>query len=86
MATRVKADHRADASGISRRASEAHAQTRFGAEVVVQLCHCTVLGYHQVQSAIAIIIRDSGPTLLTVNHNTTFLAWNGAQTSFAIAL
>src|SRR5712691_7905317 len=83
--TGAEADRCTDTSGISRRTCEAHAQPGFCADVVVQLCRRTILSYHQVQSTIAIIIRGSGPTLLTVNHNATLLPCRGTQTAFAVS-
>ena len=81
--TGLKADRGPNASGIPGRACETHAHAGFGAQVVVQPCSRSVLCDYQVQPAIAVIISRCCATLFPYAIRNS-LAWDRAQTSFAV--
>ena len=76
---------RRNARRIAGRSQQAHTQPRPSADVVKQTRGGAVLGDHEVRTAIPVIIRDGGASLLAIDQETTLLAGDRLQRAAAIA-
>src|SRR5688572_3876402 len=80
----AKANRRSDSFWIPRWTFQPHAQPRLAGRIAKQPGLRGVLRYHQVRTAILIVISHGGAALLAVNHDAALLAGHRAKPAAAV--